>query len=415
MASYAPPSIDYFSGLQFNPNLYENPLIQGISKLYGAAVSIIGTISTIITTPLFKVIQGATTTIETTELSTILRSTSYTDIISPNINLAPLGTWAGVSATVGYSQLYNPTQVLIFSNFFQVNTPLMEVNPASYGSSNGTINFNTYPTDPSVVNSSIYVTGGTATPLSGDIVVSANYTAFKNRFVLFDSASRASNQIDLNFYTNPSNAGVVTSAIYASGGTTSLSGTINASCNTFTVAAPTVNVGNGNGTVTISGVTTTLTGTTTNLNSTTTNVSGNMLFSTTADLLVSSSGLNYPIYNNTPQIIARNVAGAGTYTLPNWGTIQYDSVFYFGVLCTGNNTLTLPATFRTGNKCRVLNLGTGLVNIGIAGGKQGIFGNAITRAGAVTFSLGGERYCSITCMDGNGITGIGGVCYFIHT
>jgi hypothetical protein len=415
MASYAPPSIDYFSGLQFNPTLYDNPLLQGISKLYGAAVSIIGTISTIITTPLFKVIQGATTTIEATELSTILKNTSFTKIFSPNISLSPLGTWDGVTSQVGYTQLYNPTAVYIYSNFFQVNTPLMEVNPASYGSSNGTINFNTYPADPSVVNSSIYVTGGTATPLSGDIVLSANSTAFKNRYVLFDSASRASNQIDLNFYTSAANPTQVSAVMSVSGGGAGFfQGTVATTAAAVNTTG-TTSIGLSSPAITCSGATTNLNSTTTNLNSAGTNVSGNMLFSTAADLLVSSSGLNYPLYNNTPQIIARNVAGAGTYTLPNWGTIQYDSVIYFGSLCTGNNTLTLPATFRTGNKCRVLNLGTGLVNIGIAGGKQGIFGNAITRAGAVTFSLGAERYCSITCMDGNGITAIGGVCYFIHT
>jgi hypothetical protein len=427
MTSYEPPTIDYFGGarpLQFNPNIYENGLavVSSISKLAGAFITILGTISTIITTPLFKVIQGATTTIEATELFTRLKSTSFTEIISPSIDLSPLGTWAGVSAAVGYSQLYNPTQVLIFSNFFQVNTPLMEVNPASYGSSNGTINFNTYPADPSVVNSSIYVTGGTATPLSGDIIVSANYTAFKNRYVLFDPAARGSNQIDLNFYTSAANPTQVSAVMSVSGGGAGFfQGTVATTAAAVNTTG-TTSIGLSSPTITCSGATTnlnstttTLTGTTTNLNSAGTNVSGNMLFSTAADLLVSSSGLNYPLYNNTPQIIARNVAGAGTFTLPNWGTIQYDSVVYFGTLCTGNNTLTLPATFRTGNKCRVLNLGTGLVNIGIAGGKQGIFGNAITRAGAVTFSLGAERYCSITCMDGNGITAIGGVCYFIHT
>lgn len=371
MTSYAPPSIDYFSGLQFNPNIYENTVVQGVSKLFGVLVTIVGTISTIITTPLFKVIQGATTTIETTELSTILKSTSYTDIISPNINLAPLGTWAGVSATVGYSQLYNPTQVLIYSNFFQVNTPLMEVNPASYGSSNGTIRFNTYPNDPSVTNSSITAIGGTATPNSGDIVVSANYTAFKNRYVLFDSAARGSNQIDLNFYTNPSSVGTVTSAIYASGGTSSLSGTINASCNTFTVAAPTVNVGNGNGDVTISGNSNvTLGSVTTNINSTFCNVLGNVVVYNQANgwrMWENSNAGSFVQYSASGNIL--------TDTIP-WNAIL-TTRFGFATAIT----LTLQVLNNYENTSFIVyNAGNANITLAASGGNR-LFGPNLTRGG----------------------------------
>jgi len=77
MTAYAPPDIAYFSGLQFNPNIYENTLVQSVSKLYGALVTIVGTISTIITTPLFEVIQGSTTTLNMIEASTDFINTSY--------------------------------------------------------------------------------------------------------------------------------------------------------------------------------------------------------------------------------------------------------------------------------------------------------------------------------------------------
>lgn len=400
MASYAPPSIDYFSGLQFNPNLYENPLIQGISKLYGAAVSIIGTISTIITTPLFKVIQGATTTIETTELSTILRSTSYTDIISPNINLAPLGTWAGVSAAVGYSQLYNPTQVLIFSNFFQVNTPLMEVNPASYGSSNGTINFNTYPADPSVVNSSIYITGGTATPLSGDIVVSANYTAFKNRYVLFDPASRASNQIDLNFYTNPSNAGVVCSAISCTGGTAlPLDGTMDFNVRTMNNNAVIHNINSSTLSV--------------GLNGGTISVPAALTVQTTGEIRFTTTGGTYPLYTDAPILGITTTTGGGTITAAAWNGIQYNSIYYFSTTTTGTWSYVLPTTIRPGNRCRVMNLGTGNVNLSVAGGSARMFGPGLLRTGNVSYTIGPLQGASIECVNGAGIVAIGGSVYFI--
>lgn len=60
-----------------------------------------------------------------------------------------------------------------------------------------------------------------------------------------------------------------------------------------------------------------------------------------------------------------------------------------------------------------MNLGTGNVNIAISAGTARLFGDSISRAGVTSFALAGQRGCSITCVDGTGITAIGGNNYFI--
>ncbi len=83
MTAFEPPDFTYFTGLQFNPEIYENALTATsgvVSSVIGSLVTIIGTISTIITTPLFKVIQGVTTTIEATEAYTEFKNTVYSKI-----------------------------------------------------------------------------------------------------------------------------------------------------------------------------------------------------------------------------------------------------------------------------------------------------------------------------------------------
>ena len=170
---------------------------------------------------------------------------------------------------------------------------------------------------------------------------------------------------------------------------------------------------------TINSTITTIAGTTTSLNAINTicngimNFNGVVNYTLTSEIRVFAATGTYPLYSNAPQVILRNVAGGATVSLPVWSGIQYDSVFYFGSECTGTNALTLSNTLRIGNKCRVMNLGTGAVNISIAAGTARIFGDNISRGGIITFGLAAQQGCSITCVDGDGITAIGGNNYFI--
>jgi len=349
MASYAPPSIDYFSGLQFNPTLYENPLLQGISKLYGAAVSIIGTISTIITTPLFKVIQGATTTIEATELSTILKNTSFTQIISPNISLAPLGTWDGVTASSGYTQLYHPTIVYIYGPQMDINTPTTDISsryvefvPASAGQSTVDINFKTSAANPSVVSAAITCTGGTALPLAG--TMEFNVRTLNNNAVIYN---------------------------------------INSS---------TLSVGLNGGTISVPAA---------------------LTVQTTGEIRFTTTGGTYPLYTDAPILGITTTTGGGTVTAAAWNGIQYNSIYYFSTTTTGTWSYVLPTTIRPGNRCRVMNLGTGNVNLSVSGGSARMFGPGLLRAGNTSYTIGPLQGASIECVNGAGIVAIGGSVYFI--
>lgn len=349
MTAYAPPDFTYFTGLQFNPEIYENTLVKGLNKLVGAAISIIGTISATITTPLFRVIQGATTTIEATELYTRLVSTSYTNIISPNINLSPLGTWAGVSTTLGYSQLYHPTVVYVYGPQMDINTTTTDISsryvefvPAAAGQSTVDLNFKTSAANDTVVSAAITCTGGTALPLAG--TMEFNVRTLNNNAVIHN---------------------------------------INSS---------TMSLGVSGGTISVPAVQT---------------------IETTGEIRFATTGGTYPLYTDAPIIGITNTAGGGTVTAVAWNTIQYGSTYYFSVNCTGTWSYVLPTTIRPGNMCRVMNLGTGNVNLSVAGGSARMFGDGLLRTGNVSFTIGPLKGARIECVNGTGIVAIGGNVYFI--
>ena len=176
MTSYAPPSYSYFSGLQFNPNINEQTKTAIGQRLYGGLVSIIGTISTIITTPLFQIIQGATTTLNMIEASTDFINTSYFKITAPNIYLSPLGTWWGVSSTATVTSLYNPTLVEMYADTqCIIYAPTVSMKLAGTNTSDG-FNFCTNTSDASVTTSSIVATGGT-TANTGTLTLTAGTSA----------------------------------------------------------------------------------------------------------------------------------------------------------------------------------------------------------------------------------------------
>jgi hypothetical protein len=196
MTAYEPPTIDYFAGvypLQFNPNIYENGLavVSSISKLAGSFITILGTISTIITTPLFKVIQGALTTIEATEAYTEFKNSSYWKITAPNIYFSPLGTWSAFTCSSTLTQFYNATKVafagpLLENNcdFTAIRSRYVELDPANAGLGQVDINFKTSSANPSVVSANITSSGGTALPLGG--VLEFNVRTLDNNATLYN-------------------------------------------------------------------------------------------------------------------------------------------------------------------------------------------------------------------------------------
>ena len=257
---------------------------------------------------------------------------------------------------------------------------------ATGGNSQMNMYFYTNTTTPTTLTSSIIASGGT-TANTGDISLRGNLTSLKNRYVLFDSATGGSNQIDLNFYTFPSNPGTVTSAIYASGGTaSSLSGTINASCNTFTVAAPTLNLGNGNGVVDING-------TSINLDSTNTYLNSFMYINTanTSGIFLNLPTGSYPVFANTPMTIIP--ATATTMTFSN---ITMGVTYYYAFNRTVAATISLSDTVsRDGNYVYVVNQSN--FNVVISCASARLFGNSVTRGGVTSKTLTPNTACKITC------------------
>lgn len=458
MTAFEPPDISYFSGLQFNPEIYENTLTEsvtlpptptftsvsttnlftnniqrltaGIVNLFNSpAVSalflggittqinlgnlliigssivgngtteigfgdgsidvvvgaltlfLIGATAIQLQTPLFKLIQGATTMIDCTETNFQMRSADGWSASAPLTQLKDETGQAAWYSQSTFTHIINAGKIALF-------TP--NINLQAFSASNiVNLNFNSSFVNDSVIASSIVATGGTATPLQGNITASANVFQLKTTNLTCNSTS-IGNPFDINFFTSTTNPSIQSANIEVSGG--------NATTNQGTM---------------------TLTSAITNLNAINTICNGIMNFNDvvnytlTSEIRVFAASGTYPLYSNAPQVILRNVAGGATVSLPAWSGIQYDSVFYFGSACTGTNALTLSNTLRIGNKCRVMNLGTGAVNISIAAGTARIFGNNISRGGIITFGLAAQLGCSITCVNGDGITAIGGNNYFI--
>ena len=266
--------------------------------------------------------------------------------------------------------------------------------------------------------STIYATG--TTTADSTITTTANASWLKNRDIYFDPASGGNSQINLNYYTYTTNPLIISSQIIASGGTaTSLQGNLDTYCNAFRVWAPTVMIGNGNGVVDVNGTQMTLDATNTICNGEMTfnnNVlvqSGLTTIGGSAELRFTTTGGSYPMYTNLPIIGITNTTGGGTVTAVAWNTIQYGSTYYFSVNCTGTWSYVLPSTIRPGNMCRVFNLGTGNVNLSVAGGAARMFGDGLLRTGNVSYTIAPLKGARIECVEGTGIVGIGGNVYFI--
>jgi hypothetical protein len=207
------------------------------------------------------------------------------------------------------------------------------------------------------------------------------------RYITFNSATGGSSQIDLNFCTYTPDPSVVTSAIYASGGTSSsLSGTINPSCNTFTVSAPTLNLGNGNGVVDING-------TNINLDSTNTYLNSYMYINTpnTSAIFLNLASGSYPIFANIPMITF-----AATATTMTFSNITMGMTYYYAYTRTTAATITLSDTVaRDGNYVYIINQANANVVISCASAR--IFGNSVTRGGVTSKTLTPNTNCKITC------------------
>ena len=207
MTAYAPPSYSYFSGLQFNPNINEQTKTSIGQRLYGGLVSIIGTISTIITTPLFQIIQGATTTLNMIEASTDFINTSYFKIQAPNIYLSPLGTWWGVSSTSTVTSLYNPTLVEMYSDTqCIIYAPTVSMKLAGTNTSDG-FNFCTNTSDASITTSSIVATGGT-TANTGTLTLTAGTAAITGTTTNLSATTTTVSGTTTNLSATTTNIGV---------------------------------------------------------------------------------------------------------------------------------------------------------------------------------------------------------------
>lgn len=135
MTSYAPPSIDYFSGLQFNPNIYENPLVNTAYKLFGALVTIIGTISVIITAPLIRFNTGTLEIGNATPTSVNF----MTNPSLPNVSTSSIVASGGTTANTGTMTITNATLNLnssVGTDFNNTRVRLTGTSPL-YGDTSG--------------------------------------------------------------------------------------------------------------------------------------------------------------------------------------------------------------------------------------------------------------------------------------
>jgi hypothetical protein len=93
MTAYAPPTINYFSGLQFNPKINEVAL-SVFNTLYGGIINITGTIQANIVAPIIQ-----------------MTASNYFKITSPLIYFSPLGTWSAFTCSQTLTSFYNPALV----------------------------------------------------------------------------------------------------------------------------------------------------------------------------------------------------------------------------------------------------------------------------------------------------------------
>ena len=354
MTSYAPPSYSYFSGLQFNPNIYEQTKTAIGQGLYGGLVSIIGTISTIITTPLFEVIQGSTITQYATEVYTEFKNTSYFKISAPNIYFSPLGTWSAFTCNSSLTQLYNPTQLTVSSPGYTQTGTLAQLQATTTTITGDTANLSSYTTN---INGTLTSVSSPTTAISGTLISLSAVTT--------NVAGTTTN------LTSP---------------TTNISGSL-----LTTLSAPTTTV---TGTTTnLNATTKNIGGTTTNITSTTTNIGGTTLnmnstttaFPDTTSLTFFSTNGGYPFYDSGN----RYILVSGATTISNF-TTTFDTIFV--VPYTNGTTFQISlagavANVNSGNSFRIFNNGSVAITIATSNSTSRLVGAPIARAGASSYSL----------------------------
>jgi hypothetical protein len=353
MTSYAPPTIDYFSGLQFNPNIYENTVVQGVSKVFGALVTIIGTISAIITAPIIQLIG----------------STSV-EVFSPLFrHRLSSGGAIQLSITSTQSSLTNATSTTIFSPDTKIN-------------GSGT--------------SAVSTTIGNG--VAGGTLLLNNVNSELRGSSLKVASTTAVTPFDFNFFTSTTNPTVQSANIEVSGG--------NALTNqgTMSLEAAFTN---------LNAINTICNGEMT-FNNNVAFSSGTSTFGSASALRFTTASGTYPMYINAPILGIQTGGTGGTITAPAWNSIQRDAIFYFSNTTSGTWSYVLPTTYRIGNRCMIMNFGTGNVNISVSGGAARIYGVGALRTGNTSFTIAGLVSASIECVDGTNIISGGGNFYLIN-
>jgi len=189
MTAFEPPDFTYFTGLQFNPEIYENTLTSVAYKLMGALVSIIGSISVILTAPIIQLIASTRVDIFTPQFQHRLSSAGAillfidstlssltnavrTTIFSPDTRVNASGTSA-VSTTIGNG---------IAGGTLLLNNVASELRgsslkcDSSYAVVPFDFNFFTSTSNPTIQSANIEVSGGNATANQGTLTIASATT-----------------------------------------------------------------------------------------------------------------------------------------------------------------------------------------------------------------------------------------------
>jgi hypothetical protein len=154
---------------------------------------------------------------------------------SINIDINKNNVFKNLSTNIAGGNInLNSTTTNLNSTTTNLNSTTTNLNSTTTNLNSTTTNLNSTTTN---LNST------TINSIATDIINTvSNGFAMIARYITFNSASGGSSQIDLNFCTSTTNPSAVTSAIYASGGTTTLTGNISVKGNTFTSDTTTTNL-----------------------------------------------------------------------------------------------------------------------------------------------------------------------------
>jgi len=278
MTAFEPPDFTYFTGLQFNPEIYENTLTSVAYKLMGALVSIIGSISVILTAPIIQLIASTRVDIFTPQFQHRLSSSGAILLF--------------IDSTL--SSLTNAVRTTIFSPDTRVNA-------------SGT--------------SAVSTTIGNG--IAGGTLLLNNVASELRGSSLKCDSSYAVVPFDFNFFTSTSNPTIQSANIEVSGGGAVSNG------GTITVASALTTLGS---------TTTTISGTTTNLNSTTTNCNTILSIPAAGSLIGTTSGGTMVLFDGD----TTNSTGLTTIPSPNPSTAPTGTtiIINFGKAAATNMTLS---------------------------------------------------------------------------